>query len=331
MSSVVEHGANLGDHVVQFYERDAQLVECVGEYLTDAVHDGSVAVVIATAAHRAAFEGYLRDAGVDVAARRDEGTLVFHDAAATLAQLMRDGCVDRYAFFEVSGDIVREAAATGRPVRAYGEMVALLWEAGDVIAAIELETLWNELATEVPFSLYCAYRSESVAGHEHADALQQVCDLHSGAVTLPPFETTWRFAAEVTAPADARRLLTETLRRAGHDGDLLDDARLVLSELAANAVVHAHSPFSVSILSRDSTLRILVRDESQIVPTMHTDSSSMMPSARGMQLIAALASRWGVDVTPDGKVVWAELGLSRASTARSCSTASSERHAIDPG
>ena len=231
---------------------------------------------------------------------------MFHDAAATLAQLMRDGCVDRYAFFEVSGDIVREAVATGRPVRAYGEMVALLWEAGEVLAAIELETLWNELATEVPFSLYCAYRSDSVAGHEHADALQQVCDLHSGAVTLPPFETTWRFAAEVTAPADARRLLTETLRRAGHDGDLLDDARLVLSELAANAVVHAHSPFSVSILSRDSTLRILVRDDSQIVPTMHTglvDASVRARNAAGHGAREPLGRR---RPRPNGKdCVWA--------------------------
>ena len=234
--------------------------------------------------------------------------MVSLDAAATLAQFTRDGCVDRDAFFEVIGPLMRTAAATGRPVCAYGEMVALLWEAGDVIGAIELETLWNELATEVPFSLYCAYRSESVAGHEHADALQQVCHLHDAAVSAPPLETTWRFPAEITAPAAARRLLTNTLRLAGYDGDLLDDARIVISELAANAVVHARSPFTVSIHSRDSTLRILVRDESQVVPTMHGPSSATAPSGRGMHLIAALATRWGIDLTSDGKVVWAELG-----------------------
>ncbi len=187
-------------------------------------------------------------------------------------------------------------------------MVALLWEAGDVIGAIELETLWNELATEVPFSLYCAYRSESVAGHEHADALQQVCHLHDAAVSAPPLETTWRFPAEITAPTAARRLLTDTLRLAGYDGDLLDDARLVITELAANAVLHARSPFTVSIRGRDSTVRILVRDESRVVPTVREGSSQTAPSGRGMQLVAALASRWGVDLTSDGKVIWAELG-----------------------
>ena len=309
MPSVIEHDAvEAGHHIVQFYETDAELIAGAGGYLADGAHAGAVAIVIATEAHRKAFEGCLRDTGVDVAAGLDEGTVVSLDAAATLAQFTRDGCVDRDAFFEVVGSLVRAAAATGRPVCAYGEMVALLWDAGDVIAAIELETLWNELATEVPFSLYCAYRSESVGGHEHADALQQVCHLHDAAVSVPPLETTWRFAAELTAPAEARYLLTRRLRLAGYDGDLLADARLIISELAANAVLHAHSPFSVTLLGRTATLRILVHDESQVVPTVQDASSSTKLSGRGMQLVVALASRWGVDLTSDGKVIWAELG-----------------------
>jgi anti-sigma regulatory factor (Ser/Thr protein kinase) len=302
MSSVIEHGVvDVGDHVVQFYERDAELVACVGAYLSDAAGDGAVGVVIATTAHRTAFEGYLRDDG------RDEGTLVWLDAAATMARFMRDGSVDREAFFEVIGGIVRDAAAPGRPVCAYGEMVALLWEAGDVIAAIELESLWNELATQVPFSLYCAYRSASVAGDDQADALQRVCHLHSAVVSVSAVESTWRFIADRTAPAEARSILTAELRRAGHDGALLADARLVVSELAANAVLHARSPFSVSISSLDSIIRIAVHDESQVVPKMHDDPSTTA-SGRGMHLVAALSRRWGVDLTSDGKVVWAELG-----------------------
>jgi anti-sigma regulatory factor (Ser/Thr protein kinase) len=304
MSSVIDQRAAVGDHVVQFYERESELVACVGDYLSDAADAGAVGVVIATAAHRAAFEAYLREAGVDVAAARDDGTLVVLDAAEMLARLMRDGCVDRAAFFEVVGAVVRQAAAAGRPVCAYGEMVALLWEAGDVIAAIELESLWNELATEVPFSLYCAYRSESVEGREHADALERVCHQHSAVVSVPQIESTWRFTADVTAPAEARHLLAGELRRGGHDGRQLDDARLVISELAANAVLHARSPFSISISSRDSTIRIGVHDESQVVPEVHEPS---LTDGRGMHLVAALASRWGVDVTPAGKVVWAEL------------------------
>ena len=80
---------------------------------------------------------------------------------------------------------MRRAAATGRPVRAYGEMVALLWEHGDVLAAIELEELWNDLGRELDFSLLCAYRSASVQGDEHAQALEQVRLLHSSELPGP--------------------------------------------------------------------------------------------------------------------------------------------------
>jgi anti-sigma regulatory factor (Ser/Thr protein kinase) len=305
---MIEHSpVDAGHHVVQFYESDADLVRRAGRYLSDAADEGAVAIVIATDAHHRAFEAHLRNAGADVAAARAEGTLVSLDAAATLARFMRDGRVDRDAFFDAVGTVVRAAAATGLPVRAYGEMVALLWEAGDVQAAIDLETVWNELAADVSFSLYCAYRSESVTGHEHADALDRVCRLHSAVVPERAVEMTWDFAADVAAPMDARRLLTTTLRRMGHGGKVLDDARIVITELAANAVAHARSPFTVSIQGGSTSVRILVRDRSHVLPAMR-DRSLTAPSGRGLRLVGALAMRWGVDRLPDGKVVWAELG-----------------------
>ena len=102
-----------GQHVVQFYERDSDLLVRAGEFLSDTARAGAVAIVIATEAHRNALEARLRDAGVDVVAARDEGTLVWLDAAAMLARFMRDGRVDRNAFFDVVGRVVQAAAATG--------------------------------------------------------------------------------------------------------------------------------------------------------------------------------------------------------------------------
>ena len=289
--------------VLQFYDCDADLVARAGDYLRDAVRAGEVAIVIATESHRDAFETHLRDTGVDVAAACDDGRLVWHDAAATLARFTRDGRVRRDAFF----DVVGAAAETGRPTRAYGEMVALLWDEGNVLAAIELETLWNELSTVIPFSLYCGYRSESVRGHEHADALATVCHLHSTIVPTPVAETTWEFAADATAPGRARRLVVNTLRRAGHEGALVDDCQIVIAELAGNAVVHASSPFSVSLRSTGSMVRIEVRDRTHAPPEVR-DERWNGSSGRGMRMIAALARQWGVDSAPDGKIVWAELG-----------------------
>ncbi len=274
-----------GDHVFQFYDDDAALVEGAGAYLGDG---DTATIVIATEAHREAFEPKLG------------GDVVWLDAATTLASFMRHGQIDRAAFFEVIGGVVRQAHATGRPVRAFCVIVALLWVAGDVRSAIEMEGLWNELATQIPFDLYCAYRSQSVAGHSQADALERVCHLHSAV------EQTWEFAAVHHAPTHARELLVAGLRRRAHHDALLDDVRLIVTELAANAVVHARSPFSVSLSDRGSTVRIRVGDQSPVAPTLR-DASRTRSSGRGLRLISALATRWGVDYTPGGKVVWVEL------------------------
>ena len=167
------------DHVVHFYERESELAETVARYLADGAQAGAVGIVIATEPHRRLFAAELVAAGVDPASGCSDGTLILLDASATMAGFMTDGRIDRDAFREVIGSVVRQAGATGRPVRAFGEMVALLWDAGNVLAAIELEELWNELGRELDFTLLCGYHSESVNGAEHEDALQEIRRLHS--------------------------------------------------------------------------------------------------------------------------------------------------------
>ncbi len=136
-------------------------------------------MAIATEEHRQAFADFLERDGVDLDDARARGTLVLLDAAATMAAFIDDGQIDHGAFHAAVGGLIRGAGGGGRRVRAYGEMVALLWDAGDVLAAIELECLWNDLRRELPFSLFCAYRAASVAGSELTTALHDVCSLHS--------------------------------------------------------------------------------------------------------------------------------------------------------
>jgi hypothetical protein len=292
----------VGDHVVQFYERDSEVVATVGRYLAAAARAGEAAVVIATEAHRLAFESELEAADIDVAAARRNGRFVSIDAAATLARFMNEGRVDPELFHEVVGGIVREAAKSGRPIRAFGEMVALLWDAGEVAAAIELETLWSDLAREVSFSLVCAYPARSVSGSEHFEALQHVCHLHSSVLDSPLLEVKAEFGAQLDSPRATRRFVVDSLRSWGHSGEMLDDAAIVSSELAANAVAHACSPFSVTLSSEDSVVRVSVHD---------TGSRHGMPvqAGHGLSMVAALASSWGVEALPEGKVVWAELDV----------------------
>jgi len=294
-----------GEHVVQFYDHDGDLARAVGDYLSLAVSHGDVAVVIATEPHRREFEAVMNASGIDTDRARRNGSVVWLDARATLDRFVHDGQVDADVFNSAVGGLLREVAASGCSVRAYGEMVALLWDDGDVLAAIELEKLWNALARELRFSLWCAYHTQSVAGEEHADALNEVCQLHSAVVD----DATARFRAGSDAPFAARRFVAGLLAcRPLADRVSGDDVQLVVSELATNAVIHAGTPFSVSVSSDGSAMRIAVSDSSAIRPVMR-DGSPAGLSGRGLRLVAAVSSAWGIDPSPDGKTVWAELPL----------------------
>lgn len=115
-----------------------------------------------------------------------------------------------------------------------------------------------------------------------------------------------RFLADPDAPGSARRFVADALVRWGYTGTLLDNARLLITELATNAVVHAQSAFSVVARAEGSRVRLSVRDASLAKPTI-TEEHPMATSGRGLRLVSVLSDRWGVDVAADGKTVWAEL------------------------
>jgi anti-sigma regulatory factor (Ser/Thr protein kinase) len=258
-------------------------------------------------------------AGIDVDAAQLAGSLVMADAAESLAKHLVDDWPDAGVFATEIGGLIRRLVDSGRRVRIYGEMVAMLWEAGNVAAAIELETLWNDLGRRLPFSLFCAYHADTVADDEHADSFRRMCHLHSAVVTrsavvataLETFvvaraEDARSFPCELYAPSAARRFVADTLTVWGRE-HVIDDASLVVAELATNAVVHARSEFIVAVSSDDDAVRLSVRDASPALPTVR-DPHANSVSGRGLMLVAAIARRWGIELVNDGKVVWAELG-----------------------
>ena len=295
-----------GEHIVQFYDGEEDLARAVGHYLSRGVSAGEVAIAIATEAHRRAFQAEMAAAGVDLERAEREGLLVWLDAADTLGRFVYDGRVDARGFRAVVGAMIREAVATGRRVRAYGEMVALLWDDGNVLAALELEKLWNALGRELRFSLYCAYHTQAVAGEDNADALHEVCELHTAVID----ETRAHFRAGSDAPSAARRFVTGLLARRPYGARVsAEDAQLVVSELATNAVMHAGTPFSVSIRCDGSAVRISVQDRSSAPPVMREALPTAALSGRGLKLVAAVTRGWGVEHAANGKTVWAELAL----------------------
>jgi DcmR-like sensory protein len=147
------------EHVVQLYgDDDRLLTRNVARYLVEGLRRGDGLLVIATPEHRGTLVRRLSgEPGYAKAVL--ESRLVFLDAEATLARFLVNGSPDRNLFGSVVGEALREvqsrAGHTG--VRAYGEMVGLLWKSGERAAAIKLEKLWNELLDSSGACLFCAY------------------------------------------------------------------------------------------------------------------------------------------------------------------------------
>jgi GAF domain-containing protein/anti-sigma regulatory factor (Ser/Thr protein kinase) len=89
--------------------------------------------------------------------------------------------------------------------------------------------------------------------------------------------------------------------------DLVDDVELAMSELVTNAVLHTDSDIMVRLLSDDRQVRIEVYDGSAASP-LRIRPGIGSTTGRGLALVGSLASNWGVDSGPAGKVIWAEIG-----------------------
>jgi MEDS: MEthanogen/methylotroph, DcmR Sensory domain len=166
-------------HAVQFYGNEASLCATVGAFLGEGFIQGQPAIVIATAPHTAGIVQELSARMIDVDSARRLGDLILLDAEDTLATFMVNDLPDPALFARHVGAVMEQALGgrTRTPVRAYGEMVDLLWREGRADSAIRLEILWNELATTRSFSLLCGYSMGNF--YKQTRQFQEICAQHT--------------------------------------------------------------------------------------------------------------------------------------------------------
>lgn len=299
-----------GDHVVHLFSDAAELARGASTFLGSGLALGGPALVVATAERIAALEEGMRRAGIDIADARRSGRYLAVDAHEMLARFMTDTGPDPTAFDSSVGAVVRSLADAPVPLRVYGEMVALLWQAGAVPAAAALEDLWNSLGERVGFTLYCAYPASGMDVHPGGRAL--VCARHTHVVRAPgpvvPRDGEVRRLLEATlyAVPVARRMLHEALEHWGLT-PLLDDAQLVLAELVGNAVKHVGRRFEVVVIRSAHGVRLEVLDGDPSRPQVRY-SDGLAPGGRGVLLVSRLSRAWGTDPLDEGgKRIWAEI------------------------
>ncbi len=251
------------DHRVQFYETDAYLAEQVTRFVADGLVLGEPAVIIATPPHRDIFARALAASGVRVDHHCHEGRLVLLDARETLASFMVDGEPRWDRFSDAIGRVMKQLATQypGVTIRAYGEMVDVLWREGNKDAAIRLEEMWNDLRGQHEFSLLCAYVIDSFYKE---NGIPRICATHSH--VLPPEHSrvtdpsgvaasVQSLVAEIARRIDVEQELRASLRRAHHAEQEARDAKDDLADFLANAVVPIHR------VDRDGIIRWANRAE----------------------------------------------------------------------
>lgn len=115
-------------------------------------------------------------------------------------------------------------------------------------------------------------------------------------VELPP---------EPSSATQARRLAREQLASICSP-DALDIVALLVTELVTNAILHARTPLHLHIETRPGHVRLCVEDTSDRQPQLRSYDADAV-TGRGLALVETLASSWGVDSTPSGKVVWCDI------------------------
>ena len=168
-------------HGVQFYNDEASLTTTVSRFLAEGLKAGQPALLIATPSHSQAIVHGLEELGLDPMACRQAGELLLLDAKTVLSSFMVDDLPESTLFKRNLADVIERLCAGRKPcpIRAYGEMVDLLWQQGNAEGAIKVEILWNQLATAYDFALLCAYAFGHFYKQTRDPRYEQICDLHT--------------------------------------------------------------------------------------------------------------------------------------------------------
>jgi hypothetical protein len=204
------------DHIVQLYQDHDFLNRAVCRFAGAALANGEGIILVPTPTHWNAIRPRLEAEGVDVDAARERGQLTVVDAEEFLPRFMRAAMPDSPLFLGLAADVIGQARARGRypKVRWWGEMVNVLWERGDVAASMNLEDLFDQLATQHDIAIFCSFLMDNFDGEVHAHMLPRLGTNHSHLIPVEDYarlELAVAHALRETVGAKEARALEQRL------------------------------------------------------------------------------------------------------------------------
>jgi hypothetical protein len=139
-------------------------------------------IVIGTSEHLTKLSARLTDHGLNLDELLDKNQYLPIDANKLLCKFMVDDLPDKVLFITAIMEVFDRVRNCGRQVRAFGEMVAILWSQNLCEATVMLEHLWNDFFETETFSLFCAY-PKALFPDESNHLLSDICKAHSKMIT----------------------------------------------------------------------------------------------------------------------------------------------------
>jgi hypothetical protein len=170
------------DHVVQIYQDEDNFLELLAGFVSSGVASGDCTIVIATPSHIEALNGRLKMLGHSVADLIASRQYAPVDATEVLSKFMIHNWPDENLFKIEVDKLIRIAKADERRVRAFGEMVAILWAEGKVGATVRLEQLWNRFCENEALCLFCAYPERGFM-QDASESLIHICGAHAKVIS----------------------------------------------------------------------------------------------------------------------------------------------------
>ncbi|HXJ86620.1 MAG TPA: response regulator [Candidatus Binatia bacterium] len=170
-------------HEAVFYSDRISFISTIANFVCSAIHAGDAAVVAVTKAHQEMLVQRLQSSGVDIATLTKEGKYVCMDPTEVLSTFMVNGFPDRSRFMKAMRDVIMTAGATLNAdhncIAVCGECASILLSQGNVRAAIRLEQLWNELATQYRIHGLCGYSLGNFQDEVGSHAYERISAEHS--------------------------------------------------------------------------------------------------------------------------------------------------------
>jgi len=170
------------EHLIHVYDDERAFSELLERFVAGGLLAYESVIVIATAPHLAALNQRLLSRGIDLRTARDSDRYIDLDAEKCLATFMVNGAPDEVRFARVVTGLIERAGRHGRRVRAFGEMVAMLWHDGHTGATVQLEHMWNHVRETLPFPLFCSYPRAGFT-REMTESLKEICATHTKVIS----------------------------------------------------------------------------------------------------------------------------------------------------